>query len=169
MPPEPARWKRALRSDRMERTIEKEWLDELPAQHARSLRSRKDLGRLNTCMRHPQMLARALQRELACHLSCRILELGASDGELMLRVARRRRNDWRGVEATLLDRHDFLSAKTRAQFAALHWRVEVVCDDVFHWLEHHPRERFDAIVVNLFLHHFTAAQIRTLFASVAER
>src|ERR1041385_834092 len=105
----------------MERTIEKEWLDELPPRHARALRSRKDLGRLNAWMGHPRLLARALRRELACHLSCRILELGASDGELMLRVARRLRRDWRGVETSLLDRDDFLAPKTRAHFAALHW------------------------------------------------
>jgi hypothetical protein len=64
----------------------------------------------------------------------RLVELGAGDGSLLLRVARR----WSGLgvtaEVTLLDRQNLVSTETRRAFAALNWSVESVAADVFAWL-----------------------------------
>jgi SAM-dependent MidA family methyltransferase len=48
----------------------------------------------------------------------RILELGAGDGTLLLRLARSFAPAWPEVELTLLDQHDLVSPDTRAAFAA---------------------------------------------------
>ncbi len=98
----------------------------------------------------------------------RMVELGAGDGTLLLRLARR----WaaRGVkaEATLLDRQNLVSAETRRAFAALHWSVECVASDVFTWLEQSSPVA-DVMLANLFLHHFSDEQLATLFRLAAAR
>ncbi len=70
------------------RTVEPEWLDELPPQDPRALRSRRDLRRLNGTMRHPQIMARALSNSMVGLPNPRIVELGAGDGDFLLSVLR---------------------------------------------------------------------------------
>src|SRR5258706_501667 len=67
------------------RVLEPEWLDELPPQDPRAVRSRADLRRVNWGMANARMLAKALQPGLAP--GARIVELGLRAGG---RSARRR-------------------------------------------------------------------------------
>jgi len=152
----------------MERSLEKELLDELPSGDPRALRSRQDLRRLNFCMGNARILARTLQKEFSRHLSFQIVDLGAGDGELLLRVARRLRGKWRGVDAVLLDRQETVSPGLAAQFAAHHWRVRPVTGEALPWLAQ-TELRSKVIVANLFLHHFTETQLQELFCAAAEK
>jgi len=153
----------------MERCVRKELLDELPPQDSRALRSRGDLLRLNSWMGHPRIMAKALQEIFSRHLFFRIVELGAGDGEFLLRVARRLRGPWRGLDATLVDRVDLLTARTQAEFAEHNWRVEPAKGDVFQWLRGPKPEKVEVILANLFLHHFQEKELRTLFEEVADK
>jgi Methyltransferase domain len=152
----------------MERHIGKELLDELPAADPRAVRSRRDLRRLNAFMGHASIMARALKESFSRHLSLRLIELGAGDGDFMRRVARRVKGAWRGVEATLVDRQDLLPVETHEGFAEVRWRVQAETRDVFQWLRESDAE-CEAITANLFLHHFNAPQLRELFQEAAAK
>jgi hypothetical protein len=150
----------------VKRRIEQEWLDQLPADDPSAIWSRKDLRRVNAFMGNARIVARALQDNFSRHLSLRLLDLGAGDGEFMLRVARRVSGKWRRVEATLVDRQELLTSATHARFAQVNWNVESAKHDVFLWLSQVVAES-DAVVANLFLHHFTDDQLRELFHEAA--
>ena len=73
----------------MIRTLEPELLDELPADHPGAIDSRRDLRLLNTLMDHAGFFAKSLKQLFPHQPPTRILEIGAGDGELLLRVAHR--------------------------------------------------------------------------------
>jgi hypothetical protein len=152
----------------MERHIEKELLDALPPEDPRAIRSRLDLRRLNKWMGHARILAHALQHSFARHLSLRLVELGAGDGDFMLSVARRLRGEWRDVEALLMDRQDLVHANVRTRFADARWHVQSATADVFEWLRETP-VKSEAVTANLFLHHFTEAQLCQMFLGIAAK
>jgi 2-polyprenyl-3-methyl-5-hydroxy-6-metoxy-1,4-benzoquinol methylase len=149
------------------RKLEPEWLDELPADDPRAMRSRRDLVRVNAWMGQGGIMARALLAHARPAGSRRICDLGAGDGSFMLRIARRLAPRWRGVTATLLDRQDIVSRETRAGFAALGWSVETVSAEVFDFLGRTKPGDLDVVTANLFLHHFSEAQLARLFALAA--
>jgi hypothetical protein len=62
-----------------------------------------------------------------------LIELGAGDGTLMLRLARALRPQWKGVALTLLDRQRIVDAGTLEGFDALGWHTTVVCQDAIDW------------------------------------
>jgi SAM-dependent methyltransferase len=97
----------------------------------------------------------------------RILELGAGDGSLLLRLALALRPRWRAVDVTLLDRHNIVSAATRAGFAAIDWNVEVLCADALDWAEGPGRAHYDLCLTTLFLHHFQTSALRALLGAAA--
>jgi hypothetical protein len=134
------------------RVLEPEWLDVLPASDPRAQRSRRDLVRVNTLMGHPRML-RSLLRDLAPLGS--IAEIGAGDGRFLAAALEGAGLDG---EVTLVDRSPVAHAFAGAR---------VVRADVFDWLPTAPR--FDAIVANLFLHHFEDGDLARLLALVAGR
>ena len=154
----------------MRRVVEPELLDGLPTADVRAVGSRADLRRLNRVMGHAGILARALRGQLteaAFRLRpLRLVELGAGDGTLLLRVARR----WSALgvtaEATLLDRQALVSGETRRAFAALNWSVESVATDVLTWLERTDCGA-DVMLANLFLHHFQERELQALLHRVA--
>lgn len=153
----------------MERLVLPEILDELPPDDPRAQRSRRDLRRIHRVMRSASILRRAFGRMPSPR---RIIELGAGDGTLLLRLARRLDPPWKAVELTLLDRHDLLAAPTRAAYGRLGWKVEVLVADVFDWARaapSAPADRHDLCVANLFLHHFRDAELKLLLAGVAAR
>jgi hypothetical protein len=96
-----------------------------------------------------------------------IAELGAGDGSLVLGLARRRAREWPAVRLTLVDRQDLLSVQTRAAFADLGWSVHAAVMDVFAWLEREDHPRYDALIANLFVHHFEADALSRLFRGIA--
>jgi len=148
------------------RVLEAEWLDELPAADARALRSRADLRRVNWTMGNARLIAAPLKSVLPAQGSLRIADLGAGDGCLTLSVARRlHRPD---VRLTLVDRAPVVHGVTVNAFAALRWRANLAAADVFQFLSQ-PGAMFDAIVVNLFLHHFDPERLARLLALIARR
>ena len=152
----------------MKRVVEPEILDELPAADPRAQASRRDLRRLNWWMGHAAIFAREWQRALRTPPR-RLVELGAGDGTLMLRLARRFARRWPGVEVTLVDRQPVVSSSTLEAFAALGWRAEPVAADVFDWLAQPVAARVDLMNANLFLHHFEPARLAGLLLAAAQR
>jgi hypothetical protein len=71
------------------RTLHPELLDTLPAHDASAIGSRRDLRRLNTLMSHAPIIARALKKIFPTAPPASIVEIGAGDGQLLLRVAQR--------------------------------------------------------------------------------
>ncbi len=156
----------------MRRLVEPEILDELPPTDPQANGSRADLRRLNYLMGHAGILSRAFGRRLPQSTTAgariRLVELGAGDGTLLLRLAR----EWSplGVTAdvTLLDRQQLVSEETHRSFAALDWSVECVAADVMNWLGQ-PGPRADVMFANLFLHHFPDEVLAVLLRGVAAR
>jgi Methyltransferase domain len=142
------------------RRLQPELLDVLPADDPAALRSRRDLRLLNRVMLHPRIMAWQMRRH-AAERPRKIVELGAGDGSMMLRLARRLARRWPNVETVLVDRQDIVRPATRQALAALSWQSEPVAQDVFDYLD--LAEPADIVIANLFLHHFTAAQLSELF------
>ncbi|HEX5864307.1 MAG TPA: methyltransferase domain-containing protein [Casimicrobiaceae bacterium] len=148
------------------RQLEPEILDGLAEDDPRAIASRRDLARLNVLMFQPSIMARLLRSHMVREPR-RILEIGAGDGSFMLTVARRLARRWPAVELVLLDRRDLVTALHRAEFRKIGWQTTTVTTDVFEWTAKAGDERFDAITVNLFLHHFEDAALGCLLAGLA--
>jgi len=73
----------------MIRTLHPELLDTLPAHDASAIGSRRDLRRLNTLMGHARIIANSLKQIFPTSRPSRVVEIGAGDGQLLLRVAKR--------------------------------------------------------------------------------
>lgn len=151
------------------RCVEPEWLDALPADDPRAVRSRRDLRWINACMLQSAIMARALTRSGVYRQPCTLLDLGAGDGTFMLRVAQRLASVWPDVTVILLDRQNIISAETRRSFRALQWNVETISADAFDFLEHAPLSQVDIVTANLFLHHFSREPLARLLALAANR
>lgn len=161
----------------MPRVVEPEWLDHLPADDPRAIRSRGDLRRINRLMSATRLLGTALDPLLDGRKNARIVELGAGDGSLLLHLAHSRANAWPAVRLDLLDMQPIVSPETLAQYGELGWTANVVRADVFDWLRDTSTNRnadadaSDApiIVANLFLHHFEGKQLSDLLHGIAAR
>jgi hypothetical protein len=151
------------------RSLHPELVDELPPEDPGAIQSRRDLRRLNTLMGHTGILARSLKRAFPKQPPSRITEIGAGDGEVLLRVARRLAGAWQDVDVTFVDLQDLLRNDTKADFAALNWGARSVKGDVFQWVNETAAEKTDVILGNLVLHHFSDAQLSTLFAAAARK
>ena len=121
------------------RSLEPEWLDELPPDDPRAIRSRNDLRRVNAIMGNARVIARHLGE------ARRVADLGGGDGSLMRAVERKL---GRKLDVTIVDR-----------IAGL---------EVFEFLAS-PGKPLDAIVANLFLHHLAEHDLRRLFCLAALR
>jgi hypothetical protein len=152
---------------RLLRRVEPEMLDSLPEADRRAIRARKDLRRINRVMAAQTVLCRGIDAATRGRPPRGIVELGAGDGTLLLRIARRRAANWPGVNATLVDRQDLVSPDTRQGFAALGWQLRVVKSDVFDWLDQAPPARHDLLLANLFLHHFAGKALQRLLSGIA--
>ena len=177
----------------MKRIIEPELLDELPPGDPRAAGSRRDLRRLNAWMRNHAIMANALQTAVNGRAPGPIVELGAGDGDFLLRVARRLSSlevparssrdgpnrpavggtglratgAWNEVNVTLLDRQKVVTPQTLAAFASLGWRAEAVVADIFDWSQ--TPVPAEIVIVNEVLHHFDDARLAGLFRAVAGR
>jgi len=153
----------------MKRSVEPELLDELPPDDPRAQRSRKDLQRVNAWMGNSKIMAAALRSAFDGQAPRAVVDLGAGDGTFLLRVARELAPAWNGARVLLLDQQDLLKPEAREAFVALRCRVESLQTEVLDWLSEPLRQPFDAIVANLFLHHFPDAQLAGLLRGVADR
>ena len=151
----------------MTRILQPELLDTLPAEDSEATRSRADLRRVNWWMGHRRILLHAL-RNLPISKAGRIVELGAGDGTLALKLASRLSGRWKNVELILVDQQRLVTAETLEGFRRLGWNIRVVQADVFQWLADES-EPADIVFTNLFLHHFEEAGLRRLLGPVAAR
>jgi SAM-dependent methyltransferase len=149
------------------RRLQPEWLDRLPADDPRAIRTRRDLLRINVCMLNVQIMSPAVLRH-AVGRPRTIVDLGSGDGQFILRVARRVAPHWPNVTVILQDRQDLVTRAARQDFAALQWRVETSVTDVFDFLETTQFACVDVITSNLFLHHFTDMQLARLFGKASQ-
>ena len=159
-----------------QRTVCPEILDELPPADARAIRSRRDLQRVNRVMGSCGILTRAVRHSLASaphHRPLRILELGAGDGSLALRVAGSLATSWPVAELTLLDRQALIAESTGIAFALLGWTLRPLTVDVLEWARAPAQRqlpgRWDVTWANLFLHHFREDALRELLSATADR
>lgn len=148
------------------RLVVPEILDELAPEDPRAQRSRRDLRKVHTFMRSPAILRRLLER-VPLSASPRLIELGAGDGTLLLRVAQRLAAPPARVELTLLDRVDLLAETTREGYRRLGWEVSVVRADALEWARRTAAARYDACIVSLFLHHFSDPRLKLLLQGIA--
>jgi hypothetical protein len=154
---------------RLPRRVEPEMLDLLPQADPRAIRSRQDLRRINRVMATHSILCRGIDEATRGRPPRRIVELGAGDGTLLLRLARRRAAKWPGVEATVVDRQDLIASETRQGFATLGWTLRVAACDVFEWVDEAYAVPHDLLLANLFLHHFADEALRLLLSGIAAR
>ena len=148
------------------RRVEAEWLDVLAPADPRAQRSRRELTRVNALMANATIVAGEL---LATGpVPCEIADLGAGDGRFALRLARALGTAPAGARVTLLDRQDVVDPAARVGLEAHGWRVECVRADVLDWLAS-PDSAREAMVANLFLHHFDDVPLAQLLALVAAR
>jgi hypothetical protein len=140
------------------RVVEPEWLDTLPPRDPRAERSRRDLARLNAIMANARIVASLLD---GARIG-RVAEIGAGDGAFASRLAGKLGNKG---EFVLLDRQPAVAPVP----AVPGWQLATVTRDVFEWLEDPATGRFDAIIANLFLHHFDDAALGRLLELVAPR
>jgi hypothetical protein len=155
--------------DAKARIVLPELLDQLPPGSPSAQRSRRDLQRLHVAMGTLSTMHRALAGLQLASPPRRILELGAGDGTLLLRLARTLAARWPGVECTLVDQHDLVSPQTFEAYRELGWRATVIEDDVLRWVRKPGSLHFDLCVTTLFLHHFSDGDLRSILASVAAR
>lgn len=161
----------------MARVVEPEWLDHLPANDPRAIRSRGDLRRINRLMSATHLLGQALDPLMAGRTNARIVELGAGDGSLLLRLAQSRSRTWPPISLGLLDLQPVVSSETLLRYRELGWTTNIVRADVFDWLADTPTntgadaDDGDApiIVANLFLHHFEGQRLVDLLHGIAAR
>lgn len=152
------------------RIVEPELLDSLPADDPRAVRSRRDLARINRWMASSSLLFPALDALLVqAPAPARLVEIGAGDGGLLLRLGQRHARRWPPLRVSLLDLQPVVDAATLEGYRALGWSVEVVQADVLDWLARPaPRSRSAPIMLaNLFVHHFQGERLQALLHGIA--
>jgi hypothetical protein len=147
--------------------VRPEALDELAADDPQALRSRRDLQRVHRAMRSVSALKHAVSRLMLRAPPKKILELGAGDGTLLLRLAAALNARWPGVELTLLDRQRIVNSKTVDAYGRLGWEVTTVCEDALTWVRQSRMQRYDLCITTLFLHHFREPELRAMLQGVA--
>ena len=113
------------------------------------------------------ILKRAIRQLRLASPPRHILELGAGDGSLLLRLAQAMNPAWRNVSLTLLDRHDLVSVETRQAYQALGWQVTVRKENVLEWAAARHHGHVDLCITTLFLHHFDAQTLPPLMRAIA--
>jgi SAM-dependent methyltransferase len=153
----------------MKREVKRELLDELPVGDRRAIGSRRDLQKVNALMGHARIMVRTLASAFTGGSPRSIVELGAGDGTLLLRLAKSNALQWKPLRVVLVDRERLLSSRTKAEFAELSWQVESLQMDVFDWLHRPQPEHSDITIANLFLHHFAENDLRKLLSHAAQQ
>ena len=156
----------ASAADDFPRRVTPEILDELPASDPRARRSRGDLRRINRIMAAVTWLKRGLNRAVAARPRA-VVELGAGDGTLALRLARSLGNAWIGTHLTLLDLEPSVAPKTADAIRACGWTLDIVAADALEWLARARAERVGIVIANLFVHHFEGDRLAGLLGGIA--
>jgi hypothetical protein len=153
----------------MERRLQAELLDELPADDPRAVGSRRDLRRINALMGNARLMARAVRGAARQSPPRRIVELGAGDGAFLLAWVRRMPLLAPGSEVLLVDRNTAADAGVVTALCARGLRPLRVRADGLDWLRAQPAEAGTWVLANLFLHHFKTETLRLLVNAIAEK
>ncbi len=151
------------------RLVTAELLDDLAPTDPRARRSRRDLQRIHRALRSVSVLRKGIARLGLAAAPRSIIELGAGDGTLLLRLLRTIHPPWIGAEITLLDRHDLVTPGTRAAYRRLGCSVRILQADALEWAQTPGEEQYELGVATLFLHHLDGDQLPRLLASLALR
>jgi hypothetical protein len=150
----------------VDRICAPELLDQLSPEDPRAIRSRRDLRRVNWWMGNARIMADSLNRILIDKPSTRILEVGAGDGHFLAEVLRDVHAIAERKNAVLLDQQHLLTQQMEEIFRGVGWQAKAIKSDVFQWFDQNA-DRFDAIIANLFLHHFSSEYLTRLFSGIA--
>jgi hypothetical protein len=131
--------------------VEREWLDDLPTDDPRAIASRRDLKWINRLMGSERGFARRLRPAPMSQGSMRIVEWGAGDGALALRLC------------TVLRPAAYRAVDIARPPKELPDTIEWVQKDV---LVEDTLDGADTLCANLLLHHFTVPQLRRLGESI---
>jgi hypothetical protein len=135
----------------MQRIVQAEILDQLPASHPDAIASRRDLLKINQLMGNFRWIRLVLQGDRADHGNS-YLELGAGDGALAKQLIKA----LPGGRYTALD----FAPKPASWPDDAEWiRRDVLSLDSF--------EGFTHLIANLFLHHFQPHELRQLGGGIA--
>ncbi len=149
------------------RQLEPELLDTLPADDPRAQRARRDLQRVNAVMGQASIWKRIMKMASLPQVPRTIVELGAGDGTLMLRLARTWAAHWPCVKLYLVDRQPAVADTTISAFTLLGWDAEAIVAEVTDWITRMPPA--DIIVTNLFLHHFSDTSLTNLLRNISQK
>ena len=154
----------------MERIIQPEVLDGLPADHPAAVASRKDLRIINRLMNHASCLDRSTRwiRDKAKKSPVRIVELGSGDGSLACKMLLRWGKVADGSRIIFVDQSSCLETNHVEPLGRLGWEVDNQVMDVFEWFERDASE-IDLCFASLFIHHFTFEEITRLFDQLKTR
>jgi SAM-dependent methyltransferase len=156
----------------MKRVVMPEILDGLEPADSAAIHSRRDLQRLNAVMGHLKIMAVEPLVDLSRRKTPRIVDLGGGDGTFLFRLSTRisllaGNGPGPQVEAVLVDRHPVNRPVIECMYEDSGSKVEVIQADVFDWLE--AAAPADAILANLFLHHFQEEALARLLELVARK
>jgi 2-polyprenyl-3-methyl-5-hydroxy-6-metoxy-1,4-benzoquinol methylase len=147
----------------LQRMVRSELLDELAPSDPLAIEIRNDLRFMNSMLPSASIVARTLLENFPQGPPRALMEIGAGDGSFMLSVAKRLAPKWKNVTAVLLDQTRLVNEETQAAFSAIDWKLEIVEADAVEYMRQSKEMSSDAIVANLFLHHFQDDQLRGLF------
>jgi SAM-dependent methyltransferase len=152
-----------------ERQVWPEALDALSSQDPRAQRSRRDLRRIHRAMLSLRLLKQAWSGLRLMKPPARIIELGAGDGSLLLRLAKALQPRRVDTQLVLLDRQPAVGAETIDQFRSVGWKVKVECCDALKWAGASDPDSYDLCIATLFLHHFRDPELALLLEGIATR
>ena len=128
------------------RIVRPELLDDLAPTDPRARRSRRDFQRMHRAMGTVSILRRAIVQLRLAMPPTHVLELGAGDGTIPLRLAQALEPRWPDVSLTVLDRYDLLSNDTREGCRQLGWNLKVLRTDALSWAKEHKSQHYDLAV-----------------------
>ena len=153
----------------MTRAVKAELLDELPPEAPEARQSRRDLHRINAWMGNAGTVARVL-RVIFPGPPARVGQPGRGrrpiHGARGPTIAARLARDAPAVARP--PSHPLGAGRRNICWPRLS-RLATAQADVFEWLRRPTEEVWDVFIANLFLHHFSEAQLAELFRAVARR
>src|SRR5262245_4404184 len=155
----------------MDRVVEPELLDTLPADNADASESRRDLRRINRIMGHARRWPRMLKGllPLCGQIPWRVVALGAVDATLTAQIWVQLPPPPPGSQLVLLDQLDISSHPSVAALEDHGWEVETHTAEAQAWLEELTQQSATLIYANLFLHHFDANSLGELLRRIARQ
>lgn len=150
------------------RVLTPELLDSLPPDDPAAQASRHDLRRLHPLLGQNLIWNRWFFTYFPTRPPSSLADLGTGDGSLLCKtLLRAYPAGGHGARIFLVDRQPVLSESNLDQLRRHNWLPTVVAADALVWLEEGPP--LEAILTNLFLHHFDEQRITRLFSTLARK